>query len=438
MRPSIADVHQATATAPLSVAPNAVPGFRSFGFFVGLFLASSVALSCNYLGFVWTEIKLFRYAILACTSVLALRHLRHTRLSSQGVAWLVSALYALGTVVYTSDVPATVLRGSSFMALTTGAFLGGFICYRQSAPMIDRLPGRIAGLLAVLAIPSLVGLVLGTPGDFYAKGLFRGLFCHPNTLGAFATLWLVVGLGVYDSQSLRYRRIALTGLVAMAVILLASKSRAGLAGTLVATVSYFLTTRRVGRLLFIGASLGTIATAVFLVSPSVSDVATQDTSAFLFKGGADDVLLSRREEWDTGWENFLASPFFGYGFGTTPGFDTGEWKIVDLSGREKCNFVIAALEETGVFGFPVMMLPVLLCIAQGFRLKRLNFRLIGFPGNSRSDARLAAAFWAGAMGGIVDNLAEYTLWSPGSPMGGMLLFLAGAAEGLMLRTEDRE
>jgi hypothetical protein len=85
-----------------------------------------------------------------------------------------------------------------------------------------------------------------------------------------------------------------------------------------------------------------------------------------------------------------------------------------------------------------MMLPVLLCIAQGFRLKRLNFRLIGFPGNSRSDARLAAAFWAGAMGGIVDNLAEYTLWSPGSPMGGMLLFLAGAAEGLMLRTEDRE
>ena len=189
--------------------------------------------------------------------------------------------------------------------------------------------------------------------------------------------------------------------------------------------------------MFAGVSLGTIATAVFLVLPSASDVATQDARAVVFKGDTDDSFLSRREEWDTGWENFLASPFLGYGFGTTVGEDTGEWKIVNFGGREKCNFVIAALEETGVFGSPIMVLPVFLCVSQGFRLKRLNSRLAGSKSELRSDARLAAAFWAGAVGGIVDNLGEYTLWVPGAALGGMLILLAGAADGLMLRTEER-
>ena len=437
MRPSIATIHQATATGPLNDAPNAVPGLPSLRFFVGVFLASSVALNLTVTIYALTEVKLLRFGILGLTSVLALRVAAHTRLSSQAMAWLASGLYACGTVVYTTDVPATVLRGSSFLALTITAFLGGFVCYRHPTLLPNRLPRRVVGLLAVLSILSFVGLVLGAPEDFYYKGLFRGVFAHSNTLGAFAALWFIVGVGVYDSQSLRRRRIVLAGLVAMAVILVASKCRAGLGATLVATACYFVTTRRVGRLLFAGVSLGTIIAVVFLVLPSASDVASQDARAVVFKGGSDDVLRSRREEWDTGWENFRARPFLGHGFGTTVGEDTGEWKLVNFGGREKCNFLIAALEETGVFGSPVMMLPVFLCLAQGFRLKRLNSRLASFPCELRSDARLSAAFWAGAVGGIVNNLGEYTLWVPGASLGGMLIFLAGAAEGLMLRTEER-
>ena len=437
MQPSILVMNQATPAAPLTEAADSLPGLRPLRFFVGLFLASSIALNLNVTIYALTEAKLFRFGIIGLTSVLALRLLRHTRLSGQAVAWLVSGLYACSTVVYTTDIPATVLRGSSFLALTITAFLGGFICYRHPTLLPNRLPRRMAGLLAVLAMPSVVGLVLGTPGDFYYKGLFRGLFSHSNTLGAFAALWFIVGVGAYDSLSLRHRRTIFVGLAAMAVILVASKCRAGLGATLVATVSYFATTRRMGRLMFAGAFLVTVAAAAFLVLPSVSDVATQDARAVVLKGDTDDPLLSRREEWDTGWENFLSSPFLGYGFGTTVGEDTGEWKLVNFGGREKCSFVIAALEETGVFGSPVMMLPVFLCVLQGFRLRRLNVRLAGSRGELRGDARLAAAFWAGAVGGIVNNLAEYTLWVPGASLGGMLIFLAGAAEGLMLRTEER-
>jgi O-antigen ligase len=108
-----------------------------------------------------------------------------------------------------------------------------------------------------------------------------------------------------------------------------------------------------------------------------------------------------------------------------------------LGGREKANGFLAILEETGVLGTIVMCFPLVLCIANGFRLKRLNVHFGGMVSDLGSDARLAAAFWAGAMGGIANNLAEATMWSPGSPFGGMLLFLAGAAEGLMFRTEGR-
>jgi O-antigen ligase len=110
---------------------------------------------------------------------------------------------------------------------------------------------------------------------------------------------------------------------------------------------------------------------------------------------------------------------------------------VGLGGREKGNAFIAILEETGILGALVMCLPVVMCVFGGFRIKRLNAYLVDNPGELRNDARLAAAFWAGAMGGLVNNLAEATLWSAGSPYGGMLLFLAGASEGLVARTEHR-
>ena len=437
--PSILTMRQSVAGAHLRERDGSEPQFRSLRFFVGLFLASSIALTLNYLGFAWTEIKVFRYSILGVASVLMLRFLRHTRLSSQGVAWLASALYAFATVVYTSDLPATVLRSTAFLGLTIAAFLGGFTCYRQTDSMQLRLPRRIAGLLAVLGIPSFVGLVLGAPAGFYFRGiLFRGLFCHPNTLGGFASLWLVVGVGVYDSRPLRHRRLVLAGLVAMAFVLLGSRSRGGIGGTLIVTAFYFLTTRRVGRVVFSAVSLAVLASVLFIVLPSTSYIASQEATSLVFKGESNDVLFSRRDVWEIGIENFEASPWLGHGFGTSVGEDSGEWKIVDLSGREKGNAYLAILEETGLVGSPIMVLPVGLCLLMGVRLKRLNLTLIGNARELVSDTRLATAFWAGAVGGIVNNFAESSLWSPGAPIGGLTLFLAGAAEGLMLRTEGRK
>jgi O-antigen ligase len=411
---------------------------RSVRFFVGAFLAISIAVGLNLPDEAVAPVRLSRWGILACASAFVLRYLLRSPLSRQGTAWLVSGLYAAGTTVYSIEVPATVLRSTAFVALTIGAFAGGLICYREETTAPHRLPDRMGTVLALLAVPSSIGLLFSSSEYFFqAGGWFRGVFVHANTLGAFGAMWLVVGVGIYDSRLSRGRRVVLIGIVALSICMIASQSRAGLGSAIVAIALYLLVTRKMRRLFVAGLLAATLLLSMVVWLPYASEVATRETGSFIFKGYEEDVFTSRRGTWETGWANFFASPWFGHGFGTSVGEETNEWKIVNLGGREKGNAFLAILEETGLVGALVMCFPLGLSVANGVRLKRLNVRLSGTSGHFSGDARLAAAFWAAAMGGIVNNYAEATLWSPGTPFGGMLLFLAGAAEGLMIRTERR-
>jgi O-antigen ligase len=411
---------------------------RLIRLFVGAFLAISIMITLTAPAAAVLPMRLARWGSLACAGVLTFGYILRSPLSRQGAAWLVSGLYALGTIIYTVDVPATVLRSVTFIALTIAAFTGGSICYREQGPTPHHLPDRIGITLALLAVPSCIGWILGSPGIFFqGGGYLRGVFVHSNTLGAFGAMWLVVSVGAYDSRLTRHRNLALIGSIAMMLCLTGSKSRAGLGASIISIFFYILVTRQMSRLLIGGLFAGTILLTVFVMLPYASEATMRESSDFIFKGNEEDVLTSRRDVWDTGWQNFYSSPWVGHGFGTSVGEETKEWKLIGLGGREKGNGFLAVLEETGLFGALVMCFPLGLCVASGIRLRRLNLQLVGTAGELRSDARQAAAFWAGAMGGIVNNLAEATIWSPGAVFGGMLLFLAGASEGLMFRTEGR-
>ena len=405
---------------------------------VGAFLVTSFATTLGLPEGAVVPIHLTRWLVLMCASIVAVNHFLRLPISSQGAAWLLSGLYAAGTIVYTIDIPATALRSTAFIGLAAAAFLGGSLCYQGTSSAPHRLPSRIAIAVTCLAIASIVGFVLGAPASFFHEtGLLRGVFCHANAMGAFGAMWLVVCVGVYDSRLSRHRNFIVVGVIAMTACLLASKSRAGFGGAMIGVLFYLLVSRRTGRLFVVGMLLTTALLAAFVLLPFAANVATREGGDFVFKGNEGDFLLSRRDLWEEGWENFLSKPWFGYGFGTSVGQEMKEWRVVGLGGREKGSALIAILEETGVVGTVVMGLPLLLCMANGLRLRRLNIRLAGSTSDLASDAKLAAAFWAGTVGGIANNLAEGSLWSPGSPYGGMLLFLAGAAEGLMFRTEGR-
>lgn len=396
--------------------------------YVTVSIASLLGIFPDRIG---TMIRLARWACILVTAMLVLGNVVHSRLSKQGAAWIVSAVYGLATAVYSIDLPSTVLRGASFLALTVAAFAGSFAFYSQGGAGAIRLTSRLTALICGLSFISLAGLITGQPAIFFhINGLFKGVFGHPNALGAFTSQWLVVLLAVHEGRFLRHRKTLVAGMIALAVCAVASRSRAGVGSSLIALMSYLLITRDVGRL-FVGLMLcSTVLLSAFIMLPYASDEATRESADFIYKGGDEDVLVSRREVWETGWDNFFASPWIGHGFGTSVGEETREWKLVGLGGREKGNAVLAILEETGALGALVMCLPILLSLIEGFRIRRLNLLVGGRGGALRGHARLAAGFWAGVVGGLANNMAEATLWSPGLAFGGFLLFLAGAAAGL--------
>ena len=436
-RPSLTEAVGTLGAAGVS-AHDSERGPKELRFLVGGFLCFSILLCLTVPSAGLSAVKIVRWIFLGLAATGALRYSLSLPLSWQGLAWLASALYAGGTVLYSIDVPSTVLRSVTFAAETLGVFVGASVYYRTRLSAPHRLPGRIAMLLLSLALPSLAGYVAGYPSSFFHRGgLLHGLFGHSNTLGAFGAMWLVVGIGALDTRLAQHRKLALVGVLAMALCLFASKSRAGVSGTAVSLLLYVLLTRQLQRVALLATLSATVVLSAYLFLPSVVDVISEEGSEFVHKGGVDDPLASRRDTLDISRENILASPWLGYGFGTSVGEETKEWRLFDLGAREKGNALLAILEETGTIGTLVMGFPVLLCILSGLRVKRLNTYLASRPHELRTDARLAAAFWAGAMGGLANNMAEATLWSAGSPHGGMLLFLAAASEGLLSRTEER-
>jgi O-antigen ligase len=148
--------------------------------------------------------------------------------------------------------------------------------------------------------------------------------------------------------------------------------------------------------------------------------------------GHEDVLFSRRDLLGMAQDNFEQSPWFGYGFGTSVGEAqrSTDWQLQNLSGREKGNAYMALLEEVGAVGTAVLLLPVFMFLASWRKLVRVSRR------SSKRTAAIAAAAWAGAFAGLLHNNAEATLWSPGAMFGTMLLFLAGAADGMLSESES--
>jgi O-antigen ligase len=280
--------------------------------------------------------------------------------------------------------------------------------------------------------------VIGAPAIFFHQGdLLKGVFVHANTLGAFGAESLAVMVAASDRRFTRHRKLVLAGTGAMAICLIGSKSRAGLGGALISLLVYLLTTRKLRRMIVGAIMIAILALTAFTMLPFASDVATRESASFFYKGNDEDILTSRRDVWDTGWENIYASPVIGHGFGTSVGEETKEWRLVGLGGREKGNAFLAIIEETGGLGSIVMFLPILLCLLNGIGIRRLNLLVVDRGQEFVADAKLTASFWAGVIGGLVNNMAEATLWSPGMAFGGFLLFLAGAAEGLMIRTTER-
>jgi O-antigen ligase len=198
-------------------------------------------------------------------------------------------------------------------------------------------------------------------------GLHLEIFGNPNSLGAVAGVAFVpLGMwGVYTAETTVLRRRRWISLGVGVVLLVSSRSRAGLLSGVVAAAFLLLGMKRY-RLFLRVTTLGVALVAVVgLWSPDLLWQSGESVSSeLIYKGHREMGLLgSRMGPWNTTMETIREHPFFGGGFGTTAtgvDSDTGLSAFATTEGtsREHGNSYLALLEWVGLLG----ILPFLVLI----------------------------------------------------------------------------
>jgi O-antigen ligase len=212
-----------------------------------------------------------------------------------------------------------------------------------------------------------VSEILGYLSAVCYFGIGLEVFGNPNSLGAIAGVAFVplAMWGVISADSKVERRRRLISLGVSILLLVSSRSRAGLLSGIVAAAFLLLALKRYR--LFLRAATVCIAVVaiVGLWSPNLIWESSESVNSdLIYKGHREKGLLgSRLEPWNATMATIREHPFFGGGFGTTAtgaDSDAGASAVATSVGtsREHGNSYLALLEWVGLLG----ILPFLLLI----------------------------------------------------------------------------
>jgi O-antigen ligase len=267
---------------------------------------------------------------------------------------------------------------SCVVAAMTSAVVSAFprIAFLKASSLLLLLVYAAGGArIAILGrerefVRSLVSVceILGYLAAVCYFGIHLEVFGNPNSLGAIAGVALVplAIWGVVSADSKVERRRRWISLAVSLLLLVSSRSRAGLLSGVFAAAFFLLGLKRY-RLFLRTATVCIAAVAVVgLWSPDLIWKSSETVNSdLIYKGHRERGLLgSRLEPWNATMETVREHPYFGGGFGTTPtgaDSDAGASAFATSAGtsREHGNSYLALLEWVGLLG----ILPFLLLIA---------------------------------------------------------------------------
>ncbi len=240
-------------------------------------------------------------------------------------------------------------------------------------------------------------------------GLHWPVFGNPNSLGAIAGVAFVPlamwGVCAADSDILRRRRLISLGV--SLVLLLFSRSRAGILSGVVAAAFLLLGLKRY-RLFLRSMTVGVAGLAlVGLWSPDLIWESSENVnSELIYKGHREKGLLgSRLEPWSATMATIREHPLFGGGFGTTAtgaDNDRGASAFATSAGtsREHGNSYLALLEWQGFLG----ILPFLLLIGGTLlEIKTVGRYMLRTLDGSHPAVPLAMVCVAGLVGAVFED-----------------------------------
>jgi O-antigen ligase len=315
-------------------------------------------------------------------------------------------LYAGISSSYSVNGLMTVLKAATFGCLAAAVMLYGRWQSGEQSAGSCKLFDQVYWCALIVALGcALVGIhVLPM-----RAGHFAGPFGNPNSLGAFiplaAPVLLLKLLRSLDKGPLiRVGNVLLT--LAYFILLVMSRSRAGLSATFLACAwwLYFAHRRAFG--VFLGGTL----IAALITSLYFPEYVQNLGQVYVYKGSSY-VLKSRAALFRATWEAAKERPLIGVGFGVSKGYSE-QWEFEfrsGLAGREKGNSYLALVEEVGLIGAAFVLFPL------GWALAAATRRLMDF----RRLHQMGEEFWviltlsACLVGGVADAFMEAWLTSVG-------------------------
>lgn len=212
-------------------------------------------------------------------------------------------LLALVSTGYSIDPHFSFVRSISFAALF--AFLLGLHYWLSDKYQFDLILGILFGFVLLATFLNIGALVL-LPGETWEPmgNRFRGLWGHPNTMGAFCMLSYPLCLWKYSRASTMGRCLVAGVITALAIMHFLTGSRSSMICAILGiTLWLFIKKGKMISLFFI-VGIGFLMVSMIQVKPSTFE-----------RESGEDVLTGRTEFWSGAYTLILERPVLGYGYG---------------------------------------------------------------------------------------------------------------------------
>ena len=315
-------------------------------------------------------------------------------------------LYAAISSSYSVNGLMTLLKAATFGCLAVAVMLYGRLESGGQSGGSCKLLGQVYWCAVIVALGCALTVIHVLPGR---AGYFAGPFANGNAIGAFVPLVapvLLLNLLRSFDKGPQIRAANVLLVIAYFVFLLMSRSRGGLAAAFLGCGwwLYFAHRRAFG--VFLGGALITAVIYGLYFPENVQNL----NQVYVYKGSAY-VLRSREEPLRLTWEAAMESPLIGVEFGVSKGYSE-DWQFAFETGvalREKANSFLALVEEVGLIGAGLLLLPLAWVLVNATR------RLMDF----RRRHQMGEEFWitltlsACLVGGMANASVEAWLTSVG-------------------------
>lgn len=315
--------------------------------------------------------------------------------------FILPGLWFLLTSLWSSYPEVSALRALYFILISLGCISAGILWIRYSDKNIFDfflLSNVIVILICVFSILTNIPSDSWTGG--HGKG-FMGFFGHQNLLASVIlfTIPTVFGFKIKDQRK-KFKVFIFILLTLNFVIIILTYSRSAIL-SLIFGVIIFLILNKSWKIISYSLVAAALITLIIYLTPSLNQFADK-----IIKKDFPEFYSSRIWMWEPSYKAALEGGLFGLGYGIShPDIRSGEYSDRYENGRlirEKGNSSLALIEEAGLIGLVLFLLPLIVMIVKN-KIKLHSKLSLPTTNNSLLTAALAAfilhaqfeAWWIG-------------------------------------------